>query len=362
MPNLWEKTKGAKDNSDLVKVDLPQLKITSPTVVYLPGRDQADNNPTELSKGINFVSKLFSDLPTPPKVYIWSHSDMYSQKGIKNLTSLFHVAAYSHFPRVRFSAAKRLAKYLVMPLATNTEDKKIPLEEAKKNLRNLTLLGYCFGSVTAQEMYNASKKMMRKAGYSKEEATELLSEVVLISFATFTRPKRENDRYTTLAFINTDDLFISAKNLLVLPLTSVVTLTKSFSSASKKLNITPLSGTSLLISATAAEQPLDTILGKTQQEVIDDVKLKRWKMLGTNHSAHDYVTDANESNQFASMVKYALLNAVTRTGKLRPVDYLDEPVMSKDEPKTSEQYEDKISGGLLRAASRPKWKRFFGLK
>ena len=362
MPNLWEKTKGAKDNSDLVKVDLPQLKITSPTVVYLPGRDQADGNPTELSKGINFVDKLFTDLPKPPKVYIWSHSDIYSKKGFKNLTSLFHVAAYSHLPRVHFPAASRLAKHLIKPLVADAEGTRLPIEEAEKNLRNLTLLGYCFGTVTAQEVYNASIKTMKKAGYTAEEAEHLWGEIVLINFATFTRPKMEKNRFTTINFINTDDLFISAKNLLILPLTTVVGLTKTFSSTSKKLNIIPLSDRSMLVSATAAEQPLDTILGKTQQEVIDDVKLKRWKMLGTNHSAHDYVTDANESNQFASMVKYALINAVTRTGRVRPVDLLDEPVMSKEEPKASEQYEDKIADGLLRAAGRPKWKRFFGLK
>lgn len=361
MPALWEKPQMLKTSDDLTKVDLKAVNISGPTVIYISGRDQVDGSPEEISKNIYFANKLVSDLPDPPQVYLWSHSNIYAKvPGFKDLSSMFHVAAYSHFTDIHFPAAKKLAKNIIMPLVTDAEGKKLEdFEQAKKNLRNLTILGYCLGSITAQETYNASLKMMRKAGYEEEKARELLREAVLISFATFSRPEQEKDRFTTLNFVNSDDLFVGIKNLVTHPLFTLIKLGKIFSTASRKLNIKRLSDTNVLVSAAAREKPLPTLLGEKQHEVIEDVTLRRWKPV-TNHEAKDYVNDEETKNQLARMVKIAIRNAVTRTGTLSSsLELLQEPSISEETPEEHEQYNRKIVGGLIRGARPSKWKRLF---
>lgn len=357
MAKLWEKLGSAKDNSDLAEVDMSHLKITSPTVIYLPGKDQADGSPTELSKGINFVNKLFSDLPQPPKVYLYSHNRKYSgQKG--NLSSIFRIAAYSYLPHFSTSPAKKLAKNVIMPLVTDDDGKPLPLDVAKQNLRNVTLLGYCLGSVAAQEVHNASMRMMKKAGFSKEDARAALREIVLVSFATFTRPDREDDRYTTVAFMHRDDLFINAKNVLVMPVEKVIDTSAQLATlnlGSEKLNIKPLSDTSLVVTASAREALVKSLPLQKKKYIINNVRLRRWNFLASNHAATDYISDADTSNQFSRMVEYALKNAVTRKDRARPIDLLNEPAGAERTP----GYDDKIAAGLLEAANKPFWRKTF---
>jgi len=359
MSKLWKKTRDASNTSDLEEVKLSELTISKPTVIYLPGRDQTDNKPKEISKGIHFVNKFFAELPSPPQVYMWSNNNKYSLgKGVGFVPSLIRVAAYSYFPDRRTGTSSRnLAKKLIMPLVTDAQGKTLPLEQAEKNLRNLTFLSYCLGSVAAQEINNASLKMMTKAGYTKEEAHQLMREIVHVSFATFTRPKAEDDRYTTLSFVNNDDQFLRAKNLMVLPLNSVVSLSKSFLNTGRKLEIASLSDTSMLVSATAMARPLSRLPWQKPKEVIDDVTLPSWKILDiknkkleliTNHTPDAYVNDNPESNQFAGMVQCAMINAVTRKKLIRPVDLLNAP-----------DIEHKVTDALFRGARKFLLERIF---
>lgn len=354
MSKLWEKLGDAKDNSDLREVDITRLRIAGPTVIYFPGKDQADNNPTELSKGVHFMDKLFTDLTAPPKVYIYSHSSKYA-KFSGNLTSLFRVAVYSHLPGFASSAGRKMAKNLVLPLVTDTNGKPLPADIARQNLRQLTFVGYCLGSVTAQEVHNNSMKLMRKAGYSKQEARDLLREIVLVSFATFTRPPREADRYTTLAFTNTDDFFVNTKNILVTPVTSLLRTGIDFATltTSGQLRIKQLSESSVAVTAAARQNPLRSIFWRKAKKNADDVTLPHWNPRASNHEARDYINAEDASNQFARMVKYGLLNAVSRDGSVKPLELLNEPQHIK-----TPGYASKIINGLRRGKNRPSlWKK-----
>jgi hypothetical protein len=276
MPKLWRKTGDARDNSDLVGVDLPTLAIAKPTVIFISGRETTDKNKDEISRSIHFMNKLFQDQTEPPQIYSWSHSRI--------LSRAFNMVAYHQFPGHRYRpSAKKLAKAAIMPLVSK-EGQPLPLEEAQKNLRNLTLLGYSAGSLVAQEVFNASLKMMQKSGYKPEDARRLLHEVVLVTIGTISRPTKEQNRFTTIYMVNTDDWFVRAKNFLRHPFRS------AFRKATRQLRIEPLSGTNLLVSAAAGGRLWDKHK-KKQKEVIDNVKLPRWRFFASNHEARDYVND-----------------------------------------------------------------------
>src|ERR1700733_176889 len=153
MPKLWKKTLDTKDTKNLEEVDLSTLKISTPTVIFISGRETTDKNREEISRSIHFLNKIYQGQPDPPQIYSWSHSRI--------LSRAFNMVAYHQFPGTRYRpSAMKLAEGAIKPLVSR-DGQRLPFEEAQKNLRNLTLLGYSAGSLVAQEVFNASLKMMQ---------------------------------------------------------------------------------------------------------------------------------------------------------------------------------------------------------
>jgi len=315
MPKLWKKTRDTKDNTDLQQVDLSTLAIASPTVLFISGRETTDKNKTEISKSILFIKKLLKDQPevsSMPEVYSWSHS--------RQLSRIFNMAAYHYFPRHAYRpSAKKLAQGTIMPLVSDAEGNPLPYAEAQEKLRNLTLFGYSAGSLVAQEVFNASMKMMKKIGYKPEEARKLLQEVVLITIGTISRPTKEENRFTTISLANSDDWFVRAKNRLMHPFQRI------FSRAARQLKIRQVSDNSLLVTAAARGRIRDR--KKEPIEIIENVRLPRWSLSSSNHEARDYVNNDDQHSQVSRIVSHALINAVTRKTTLTPSQLL-EPVAS----------------------------------
>ena len=357
MPKLWKKTGDAKNNSDLVEVDPSQLVISKPTVIFIPGQITPDDAHDEISRNINDVKNIFQDMPEPPQVLLWSHLE--DTKTTRALAQQFRAAvhkltkitppttgndltSFSRFVAYRFSfqhsstpAARNLAQKLILPLVTTADGKPLPFDEAQKNLRNLTLMGYCSGGFAAQLLYNAARKMMRKAGYSRKETRSLLQEIVLITIGTFSEPQKEENRYTTVSFLYNDDSIISMKDKLLHPLRRI------FSRSSQRLNIKNLSDTSVLVSAAVLGKKRD----KEQKEVIEGVQLPAWRRGAFNHFFADYVNSNDNSSQFARIVPYTLINAVNRKETVSPEDLLKAPATLEKTPEVA-RYERKITQAM----------------
>jgi len=362
MPKLWKKTGDAKNNSDLSEVDTSKPIISGPTLVFFPGQITPDDNPANISKDLNDVKNIFRDLPNPPQVYLWSHpEDTERTRALaprfraavyklslhkisvpttsKDLTSFFRLVAYnSSFHRSSTPIARDLTKSLIMPLVSNTEGKRLSFEEAQKNIRNLTFLGYCMGGYAAQGVYNAARKMLRKAGYSRKETRKLLREIVLVTFGTISEPKKEDHRYTTISLIYNDDTMLRAKNRLWHP------LSRAFSRSSPRLKVKQLSKSSILVSATLMGKKRDQHK-ETQKEVIENVHLRPWRKKAFNHFLADYVNSNDKSSQFSRIVQYALINAINRKDTVRPVDLLAPPAAQEKTPEIT-RYERKIAKAL----------------
>ena len=177
--------------------------------------------------------------------------------------------------------------------------------------------------------------MMRKAGYSRKETRTLLKEIVLVTFGSFSEPKEERNRYTTISLLYNDDSPIGKKELLMHP------VHKAFSRFSRRLKIEQLSETSILVSATAMGRWSDRDK-ETQKEVIENVQLPRWRKDAFNHFFTDYVNTNDNSNQFSRMVHYALLNAVSRKETVSPMSLLKTPAGVEKTPAVT-SYERKIA-------------------
>jgi hypothetical protein len=346
MGKLWQRKADDKGKLRLQDISLTDLKITSPSVIFLTGMFTTDGSPAYVAGALKALRDIMDTRPgnkSPVDVYAWSHT---------SLKNVFNVAAYNMRPGKRFSpSAKSLARAVIMPLVADNfrlDENGVcagtPLdpEVARKNLRNVTLFGYSAGTVVAQECYNAARSMMRDIGYADDTSKSLLNEVVLVSTGNVSRPSAEKDRFTTLYLAANNDLIIRMKNRLWRPLSTL------FLRAVHSLNIKPLSDTSLLITATVSKKKTekrgDNLEAKIRQS------LPWWMLIDSNHELPRYITRDEELSQFAKIVQFSLTNAVARDTSLTPIELLNTP--PGVEEKTAEAYSGKISRALSRVTQK----------
>lgn len=334
MAKLWQRTRAADGTSQLHDISLTDLHITRPSVIYLSGFLTIDSQPGFIAGGLKRLEEMLGHRPAPhdaqqADLYAWSHT---------NLANVFNMAAYNVAPQTRAcAAAKSLARAVIMPLVAsdfkldgdgNISGTPLPLDVAKRNLRNITFLGYSAGTIAAQECYNASLQMMQKIGYTKDAAKDALQEVALISAGNVSRPSKEKDRFTTVYLVASNDKIILAKNRIWAPLKTL------FARFARNLNIKKLSATSAFVSAAVTKQKWEMRMagGKTWRERIRPL-IPSWTLIKSYHELPHYVTHDENLSQFAKIVNFALTNAVARAPefaggdgkKLDPLEMIQPP-------------------------------------
>ncbi len=302
MAKLWKRELDGCGKARIQEVDLSTLAITSPTIIYMAGIATKDTSARQISGGLKRVREILGDGPESfpqPQIYAWS---------LTGARYVFNQIAYNLRPEKAFSAdAKRLARSVILPLVSEN-NAPLPVEEAEKRLRNLTLFGYSSGTIVAQEVFNASTQVMQELGFREAEARRLLQEVVLISAGNISRPEREKNRFTTLYLVASNDRVVRLNHLLWNPLRVF------FAKHARKLDIRPLSKTSVLITATVEKRTWEwrkTPDGKQKRKAIHPV-FPRWTGLHAYHEPAHYITNDDSHSPFSKLVLYALLNAVNR--------------------------------------------------
>lgn len=347
MAKLWRRPNSNEAaQPDAVEVDLPNLRIDKPSIVFLNGFFVMDNNPSWVAASLKAMEDLMAHRPAggpPVNVYSWTHA------GLKDS---FNVVSYWAKPNSACCpAVQKLAEGLIMPLVADgfkVDDKGVAtgtplkLEDAKKNLRNLTLFGYSAGGVTGQECFNASLFMMKQIGYSEKDAREALHEIVAINVGTPTRPKKEKERFTTLYLEAANDKIVQIKNRLWEPLKNI------FARFGQPLKIKPLGGHAAMITASVSRRShheKKLLNGKTVKEKVRNLLPSFLSIIKTYHELPRYVTEDEEFSPFAKMVQYGLTNAVARTGSVEPLQLLEPPAGT--EKAIAAAYSEKISIGKL---------------
>lgn len=336
MGKLWQRSQDENGKSKLDQVDLDSLRITKPTVVYISGFMTTDKQPGFIAGGLKRMEELLGHRADsdahPVELLAWSHS---------SLANIFNLAAYNLTPATRLSKAGHdLARGLIMPQVTNAAGEKLPLDEAAKNLRNITLFGYSAGTIAAQECFNAAMHRMKKIGYSDTEARGLMKEVVLISTGNISRPSQEKDRYTTVCLAASNDRIIAAKNRLWQPLKTM------FARFARKLNVKPLSDSSLFISAAVKKEDFEERIadGKTWRARIKPL-IPAWMIMKSHHELPHYITHDENLSQFARIVLFSMTNAITRTARIAPLDLIQPPKGTSEEIATP--YRERIKGAMV---------------
>lgn len=346
MGKLWRRTqKGEKGGHGLVEVDLSALKTDRPSVIFLTGFFTCDTTPQHIRTALKTMAEMMADRPgaqPPADVYAWSHA---------GLKEIFNLAAYDLRPGSRSSKnGYRLAAGVIMPLVAqnfkmdakgNVTGAPLPLDEAKKNLRNITFFGYSAGTITAQEAFNASLKMMKKIGYSEKDARDALHETVLISVGVMSRPGRERDRFTTLYLEATNDKLVNFKNRMWAPLRSL------FSWFASKLKIQRLSDSSAIISAAVRKRNWEMRRrGDATEKQEVKTLLPKWFPVKSYHELPRYVTEDEGLSPFAKIVEYSLTNAVARDRRLSPLELMEPPAAAA--PADAAAYRAKIAKAVIR--------------
>ena len=359
MAKLWQRTRGSDGKSHLHDISLTDLRIEKPSVIFLSGYFTTDDQPGYIAGALKRMEEMMQNRPghdivaapeqqpiamsaengkpTAAEVqvlrnadksvdlYAWSHT---------SLANIFNMAAYNIMPGSRASQpAQNLAQGVIMPLVAKDfgldgngqmTGKPLPIDEAKKNLQNITFFAYSAGTIVAQECFNASMKMMQKIGYTKEQARDVLHEVALVSTGNVSRPTKEKDRFTTLYLVASNDRIIRAKNRIWRPLKTL------FARFARNLNIKALSSTSAFISAAVTREKFEWRMrdGKTWKEKIKPL-IPSWTMIKSYHELPHYITHDENLSQFAKIVQYSLTNAINRAEgdgmRLTPLQMLAPP-------------------------------------
>jgi hypothetical protein len=334
MAKLWFWPSAGKGR-ELVEADISGIRADQPTVIFLPGIFTTDKHHDGVAEGLKEIDSLLTRHgEKPPQIIGMSHG---------GLSNIFNLLAYNGRPgRVFSRAAQEMAAALIMPLVVK-DGKPLPEEEAAAKLRNLTFVGYSAGTVFAQEMHNATLKMMVQAGYKAERAQHLLGEIVLISMATVSRPSREPDRFTTLYLAGSNDLAVRLKNRIWRPLSRLFN-----GRHSEELSIRKLSDRSLLVTAGTGRKLWDRLKsadGGMERREIKPLLPKRLK-LRSNHELPHYLTCDDEHNAFSKVVLHGLVNALRRTARLE-VGQLLAPIGAHGDME-KEAYGKRIDGGFHR--------------
>ncbi|MDE1153657.1 MAG: hypothetical protein PW788_14070 [Micavibrio sp.] len=356
MGKLWDRTQDADGKSKLNEVDLATLRINAPTLVYLSGFLTNNNRPDYVAGGIKRMEELLKDRTgsePAPKIYAWSHT---------SLKNLFNLALYNMRPKTRSSdAGYDLGAGVLMPLVAasfkrnadgSLEGTPVPLEDAKKNLSNVTFFGYSAGSIVAQETFNATMQMMQKIGFAEKDARRALNEVVLVSAGSISRPSKETNRFKTIYLVASNDRIMRMKNWIWGTMgTALRTAFGKYGwrKNSKDLTVRPLSDTSVFIS-TSVKPELHEIKYDADGKPADKKPIQplypAWTLRRSYHELPHYITIDDNNNAFARIALYALTNAITRRGDVAAIDLISPPQQDSHSAEAQAAYRSRIEQAL----------------
>jgi hypothetical protein len=322
-------------NAQIAVMDKDSVRIARPTLVYLSGFLTTDSRNDYVVGSFGRIEGLIRDrteIRAQPDLIAWTHTD---------LRNLFNMAVYNTFPATRASrAGYEIGAAILMPLVADgfkrdaatgaVTGTPLAKDNAKRNLANVTLLGYSAGTITAQETYNATRAMMKQVGFNDADAADILKDVVLLSTGTVSRPSKERHRFTTVIMAASNDRLMRAKNA-VWGLAGTILRALTFRDYAwkkhdKPLTITPLSDTSLFVTTSVRPSLYEWQYdkdGKRAGKRPFPPLYPAWTQRRSYHELPPYLTTDDANNQFSRIALYTLINAFNRTSA--PADLLQVP-------------------------------------
>jgi len=346
-------------NAQVRSVDAAEIKITRPTLVYLSGfltnNDRNDYVLGSLAR-VEDLIRPRTEINQQPDMYGWTHT---------NLKNLFNLAAYNCMPNSRSSqAGYDISHAIIMPLVAkdwkrddngNVSGTPLPMDEIRKNLKNVTLFGYSAGTVVAQETFNATRQYMKKIGFSEKDVREAANQIVLVSVGSISRTAKETNRYSTLYVVATNDRITRAKNwiwgtagTLLRKLKSVITL-KALMPTPNELRVRELSQTSTIATAPVRPSLYEWQYdedGKRAKKRWFDPLFPKWTMARSYHELPHFLTIDDNNNQLSRIALYSLINAFNREGTPDMSKIIRPPQNDTHTPEQQAAYNTRINQAL----------------
>lgn len=316
MGRLWRRKYGREGNSELKEVhpgEIGDVNLSRPTLVYFPGFRVMHRDPRRISGSIKALEKLLGG-----GAALYEQLDIYGASYTGYLTA-FNLFSYnSNTDTHRTQAAQDFVENVFLSaIAKNGRvdryghftGERRPIQEVRRRFQNLTLLGHSFGTIVAQSIHNVLKAAMLELGYTDKEVVDLVKEIVLIGIGNATRPIKEADRFTTLAFAGTTDRPVRLKDFFW------QSGDQKLSQKPDALTITALSERCLYITTRFKNgmHKWKKVNDVWRHEIVRNL-VPKWVPFNSMHETDYYVTQVDSENGFSRMVAHALRNAVTRTG------------------------------------------------
>ena len=174
------------------RIDIDDIDTTKPVLLCFGG------NNTTIDRYANFMAKTAERLLniTPSDKYLNIYSISYHHDKDEQSESEDEIAAMSE------KDISRIVDALFLPLVT-CKDGRISTVQAQKNMRNINIFSFSYGSKIVNDLTNAFADIMVKLGYTDDETKDILKQIFHLAYA----PKQISKAPTTFALKTFADNF-----------------------------------------------------------------------------------------------------------------------------------------------------------
>ena len=176
------------------------------SVIYYFGKEKASQSETFLDYLAR--KKLFQDHLVPygnPKYRIVGNQNIYQNPQDKKVDK-YPIPEDTLSP----NHIKELFDNAFLSRICDQEGKKLPINEACKRMRNLTVCAHCHGAYTFLKIEEMLQQKMKEVGFTDEERTKIQKELLCLTCAP--EAPLGKSKSTMISFISTNDEKTNSEN------------------------------------------------------------------------------------------------------------------------------------------------------
>ncbi len=193
----------ATDYFDLIDLDEAPHLFKTPTLICFSGRgaytpDVAAQFARAARRAFHLRHKPLCDLQVLAAWYPGTSQDLSAD------ALAFHSPFLQADEDSPYFYVERFVHRFLRPLYMKG-NKRLPVQVAQKNLRNLNIFGYSYGASIVQLMGDVLNEDMQKAGYSDKQINLLQSQIFVLTAGANINPNNYKNGFTTYHIMNTQD-------------------------------------------------------------------------------------------------------------------------------------------------------------
>ena len=170
-------------------VEVQDIPLTKPIILCFGGNTVVSD---KFANGMAKIAEQFLGVSTKSK-FVDIYSLRYAYENIELIDNNGNKVK-EKIGVVSNKEVEELSEELFLKRVVNKNNKKLSLERASKNMRNINILSHSFGEeVVKRIIEHTATQMQEKYGYTMEDTKNILGQVLHISYG----PKKNQNRYST---------------------------------------------------------------------------------------------------------------------------------------------------------------------